>query len=422
MRISTKSFYDTATAQVDSIQAALAHTQQQVATGLKNLTPSDDPLATAQALVVSQAQANNTQLAANRQNAETSLTTEAAALASTTALIQNVQTLAVSASNGSMNDSDRATLAMQLQGSLNDLMGLANTTDASGNYIFSGFQASTQPFTPSAGGATYHGDQGQLQLQIGATQQTAINDSGSSVFENNMTGNGTFTTAAGTVPPNTGTGIVAAGSVTNAAQLTNHNYSINFSIGIIAPSTTPSTTYTVTDNTQSPAVQVLPPLPAVSAPYVSGGQIAFDGLQLNVTGAPANGDTFTVAPSQQAPLFATLSNLIALLNTPVAGAAVPATAQAALTNGLNTAQANLNSALNNVLSVSTSVGNRQNQLTALDTAGSNLDLQYASTLSGLQNVDYVQAASLLTQQQTTLTAAEKSFQVLSGLSLFNYIN
>ncbi|WP_353850599.1 hypothetical protein [Janthinobacterium sp.] len=68
------------------------------------------------------------------------------------------------------------------------------------------------------------------------------------------------------------------------------------------------------------------------------------------------------------------------------------------------------------------VGSRLKELDTLDSAGDDLDLQYASTLSGLQDLDMVKAISLFSQQQITLQAAQKSFTSMSGLSLFNYIS
>jgi flagellar hook-associated protein 3 FlgL len=75
-----------------------------------------------------------------------------------------------------------------------------------------------------------------------------------------------------------------------------------------------------------------------------------------------------------------------------------------------------------VLSVQAAVGARLKELDYLDSSGDDLGLQYATTLSNLQDVDYTAAISLFTQQQTTLTAAQKSFTTMSGLSLFNYIS
>jgi flagellar hook-associated protein 3 FlgL len=50
-----------------------------------------------------------------------------------------------------------------------------------------------------------------------------------------------------------------------------------------------------------------------------------------------------------------------------------------------------------------------------------MDLQYAETLKRLQDCDYAEAISRLTQLQTNLEAAQLSFMRVSGLSLFNYL-
>jgi flagellar hook-associated protein 3 FlgL len=117
-------------------------------------------------------------------------------------------------------------------------------------------------------------------------------------------------------------------------------------------------------------------------------------------------------------LFTTLSNAISTLRAPVTTAAD----KQALTAGLAQAGANLSAGLDNVLAVRSSLGTRMKELDTLDTAGSDADIQYAGTLSNLQDLDYVKAISQFTQQQTTLDAAQKSFKSMSSLSLFNYIS
>jgi len=74
-----------------------------------------------------------------------------------------------------------------------------------------------------------------------------------------------------------------------------------------------------------------------------------------------------------------------------------------------------------VLTVRASVGSRLRELDSLNSAGSSRDIQYSQTLSQLQDVDYAKAISQLTQQQTTLQAAQQSFVKIAGLSLFNYL-
>jgi flagellar hook-associated protein 3 FlgL len=73
------------------------------------------------------------------------------------------------------------------------------------------------------------------------------------------------------------------------------------------------------------------------------------------------------------------------------------------------------------LTVRAEVGSRMKELDYLSTAGDDLDIQYTSALSSLQDLDTVKAMSLFTQQKITLDASQKSFTTLSGLSLFNYI-
>ncbi|MGZ8289269.1 MAG: flagellar hook-associated protein FlgL [Telluria sp.] len=409
MRISTATMFETGTSQLGTLQSNMAKTQLQLSTNRRILTPSDDPVASARALEVTQSQSVNTQYATNRQNARSSLSQVELALASTTTLLQDIKTLTVSAGNGTLLPADRQALVIELTGRMNDLMGVANSGDGVGGYLFSGYRSSTMPFTQTATGAQYHGDQGQAKLQVSSSRHLAISDSGSSVFENNPTGNGTFQTAASSA--NTGGGIVSSGTVSDANALTGHDYTIAFQV-----SGTPAVkTYTITDDTTGLAV---PPPPAVAAPipYESGKQIAFDGLVFDVSGAPANGDTFTVKPSEKQSIFTTLTNLIETLKLPSGGAA-----QAALTNGLNTAHDNLDAALENVLAVRAGVGSGLKELDYLDGAGEDRNIQYASTLSDLQDLDMIKTISLFTQQQMTLEASQKSFKTLSGLSLFNYI-
>jgi flagellar hook-associated protein 3 FlgL len=195
--------------------------------------------------------------------------------------------------------------------------------------------------------------------------------------------------------------------VLDRTKITGHDYAINFTVGA------GGTSYDVVDKNLPAPGTILS-----SQPYVPGTPITFDGMQMNVNGAPANGDTFDVKSSQKQSLFTTLADLSLALRTP----ATDATSQAALTNSLGIAGDNLSNALDNVLKVQSSVGARLTEIDNLDSAGSQLDLHYQSTLSDLQDLDLYSAYSLFTQQQVTLTAAQKAFGLVSGLSLFNYIS
>jgi flagellar hook-associated protein 3 FlgL len=406
LRISTNAIYQAGTTQINTLQGQMAKTQMQLSTNKRMLTAADDPIGSAKALELTQSQSMNTQFGTNRTNAKSSLSMVDKTLTDVTSQITEIQSLIVTAGNAGYSDSDRAAIATELEGRMADLLGSANTTDGTGTYLFSGYKTTTQPFTQTPTGAAYQGDQGQRTLQVGSARKMPISESGSAIFEANLTGNGTFVTqAAGT---NTGSGVIAPGAVTNPAQLTGHDYAIAFQVA----GTPAVTTYTVTDNSTSPASAVLS-----NQPYTPGAAISFDGLSFDIKGAPADGDAFSVQPSQKQSVFTTITNLIQTLRTPASGAA----GKAALTNNLNTASLNMKNALDNVLTVQASVGARLKEVDSLDSTGDDLNVQYQTTLSGLQDLDMVKAISLYTQQQQTLQAAQVSFKTMTGLSLFNYI-
>jgi flagellar hook-associated protein 3 FlgL len=410
MRISSSAIYEAGTRQLNTLQSQLARTQQQLGANRRLLSASDDPIASARALEVTQSQSINTQFMTNRQNARSELSQLDVTLASAGSLIQDVQTIVVAAGNGALSASDRATYATELEGKLDDLLAVANTANGAGGYMFSGFKSDVVPYTKSTTGAVYNGDQGQVMLQVGSSRRVQINSTGPAVFDDIATGNGTFVT--GTANTNTGTGIVSPGVVTDASLITGHNYALTFAVA----GTPAVTTYTIQDLTANTAVPP-PPAVAVPIPFQSGTPITFDGVTFDVKGVPANGDSFTVAPSTKQSLFTTVTNLITALRTPIDSAA----SKAAYTSALADGSSNLSAGLDKLLGARSTIGSNLNELDYLDSTGTDVDIQYAATLSDLQDLDMVKAISQFTQQQTALEAAQKSFKMVSGLSLFNFI-
>jgi flagellar hook-associated protein 3 FlgL len=407
LRISTSSIYEAGTSQLNTLQSQIAKTQMQLSTNKRNLTAADDPIAAARALEVTQSQSMNTQFATNRSNANASLSLVDKSLSDVTSQIQDIQTLIVTAGNGGYDASNREALATELEGRLTDLIGLANTADGTGGYLFSGYASTTQPFSQTPAGASYQGDQGQRVLQVGSSRKMAISETGSAIFEAIPTGNGRFTTAADSA--NTGAGIISPGAVVDSTKLTGHDYAITFKV----TGTPAVTTYSVTDKTATTPDPTLP----TDQPYTEGATIAFGGMSMDIKGVPADGDSFSTAPSAKQSVFTTITDLIKTLRAPANGS----DGKAALANGLNTASSNMKNALDNVLTVQASVGSRMKELDNLDSTGDDLDIQYQTTLGDLQDLDMVKAISLFAQQQQTLQAAQMSFKTMSGLSLFNYI-
>ena len=94
----------------------------------------------------------------------------------------------------------------------------------------------------------------------------------------------------------------------------------------------------------------------------------------------------------------------------------------AVSDAVSTALGGLDTSLDNVLTTRAQIGSQLVEVEQLGFIGSDLDLQYATTLSSLQDLDYNEAISRLTQQQTYLQAAQQSFLKTTGLSLFNYLS
>jgi flagellar hook-associated protein 3 FlgL len=401
MRISTAEFTAQAILAIDNQSSALQTTQNQLSTGLAVQTAADNPVAASQIVQLSQQQAQLTQYGTNLQSAQTRLTLEESSLSTATTNLQSIRDLVVQAGDATLNDSNRAQIATQIHTQIQALLGTANTKDANGEYLFSGYAAQTQPFaTDSSGNVSYQGDAGNRLIQISADQSVADSDTGAAAFMNVAAGNGTFTTSANAA--NTGSGIIDSGSVVDSAQWVPDNYTLTF--------TSPNS-YQIVDNTTGTTV-------VPNGTYTNGTAIQFQGVQVTVSGSPAAGDSFAVAPSANQSMFATLTQLTAVLSQPADTAA----SKAQLASSLGNVLTNIDQDINHLSTVSASVGGRLNMLTAQSTTNTATSTALTTQQSSLQDVDYAKATATLSQQMVGLQAAEQSYAAISQLSLFKYLS
>lgn len=183
MRISTAQLFQQRVMSMMDQQVKLSRTEQQLATGKRLLTASDDPAASLRSLQLGDRIAQTGQFQKNVDAATSRLSLEEGTLASAVNLLQRVRDLAVQANNATNNPSDLKAMEVEVRQSLDDILQVANTQDANGEYLFAGYKVGTEAFTHDGlGNITYNGDQGQRHLQVSPTRQIAVGDHGAGVF------------------------------------------------------------------------------------------------------------------------------------------------------------------------------------------------------------------------------------------------
>lgn len=406
MRISTSMMFDTGTQNMLQLQTNLYKLQNQMSTGRRILTPSDDPVAAAQALEVSQRQSINSQFMDNQGSAASQLTGLESTLRSASDLISNVMVRAAEADNQNISDTSRQAIASDISESFSQLLGLANSTDGLGQHLFSGFRGETEPFgvsgSPGSRITAYHGDDGKRQLQVETGRLMDVSASGSDVFMRIPQGNGQFMASAGAA--NTGTGVLGASSTISGYD--GSTYQLTF--------TAPGVYDVYVNGSATPSL--------TGQVYTAGSDIvvgpAAQQIKINISGTPAAGDTFTAQPASNQDIFTTLDSMIKALNANVSSSAAT---KAAFKNQMTQIRQNLGQAFDHLLTAQTSVGARRLELENLTNAGSDRDLQYQTDLGKLQDLDYTKAVSDMANQKMVLEAAQLSFKQVSQMSLFNYL-
>lgn len=398
MRISTSMIHNNAVSALMKRQAEVSKTQNEVASGLRVQKPSDDPVAAVKILQLEQTQSANTQYGTNISSVSGRLEQEEQALADSEAILQRVHELAVQANSAALSQSDRQSIASELVELNKQLVDVANRKDANGEFVFAGLSSGTQPFTRGVSNSVgYAGDAGTRSVQVGAAQYVQDGDSGQHVFMNVPQGNGTFVnTAAAT---NTGTGVIT-GAVQDASAWVPDNYTLTF---------TSPTAWQITDSSAA--------VVSSGSNYVPGTAIAFNGIQVTITGTPAATDSFAINRSGNEDVFQTIDALAASLNSPLSTDASKAQFQ----NQVGKVLQQLDQTEAHFLNIRTSVGARLSMLQNIESTRQDSATQIESALSGIRGSDYTAAVSRLTQQTLGLQAAQQSYVKIAQLSLFQYL-
>ena len=397
MRLSSSNTYGTALESLVDRQARLAGTQEQLTTGKRVNHASDDPAAAARS---ERALASERRTVANQRAVDASnnaMTLTESALGDAGGLLQSAREALVAAGNATYSDTERAGVANQLKGLREQLFSVANRTDGAGTYLFGGQGSAQAPFVDMPGGVQFQGTSGQVQAASGEALPLTMD--GEAAWMQARTGNGVFETR---VVASNGGAVIDPGKVTDPSALTGSTYSLQFSVAAGA------TTYSVLKDGL--------PTPQTNLAFTPGQAIAVDGMSATITGAPANGDVFELAPSTSAlSVFGALDKAIADLQT-------PGRSNTRIAQDNAFALTRLDSVLGQMNAGRSQVGAVMNRVDAVADRLSALKLSSQTERSNAEDLDMTQAISDFSNQQTGYDAALKAYSMVQRLSLFNYLN
>jgi flagellar hook-associated protein 3 FlgL len=407
MRISTGQLYDRTIQSVLDNQANLSDVQQQLASGKKLLRPSDDPVGTAQVIrlteeieLINQYKKNSNLLVNNLEQEET-------VLSSVNDAINRSRVLMLQSGNGIVGTDDRKAIAIEIGQIRDQIFDLMNSRNPSGEYIFAGFQSATPAFgfNPSAVGDKYifEGDTGENKIKVSDTVSLEVNNSGFDVFEDvlsrlksSITGSVGATNVSLNVQGQTAFDKFHEANY-DAITPANNEFQIN-----------------ILSATQAQVTNVASGAVFDTVDFSSGSTTLYKGLEFNITGIPGDTVNFQLEPPQKKNIAETLNNFVnALDNENITNVNFD--------EALADALAGLDNSLVNIANSISKIGGRRNTADSVFASNLNLEISNKVARSNIDEVDYAEAVSELSRQETALQAAQATFSRVTGTSLFDFI-
>lgn len=414
MRVSTTQINRQALNQLLDLQAQTAATQQQIASGRKYQSAADEPLASVRVERLNRELAVREQFQKNITLAQNELELEESTLEQATNILQRVRELTVQAGNPINGEADRSFIAAEIETRMGELKDLLNTRLASGDYLFGGTVGGQPPFVIDAGGTVrYRGNEEQRAVQIDASVQIPVNDSGKRIFvdvparrsvadispaQNNAPGGSAVLRQRAVADQEALDALFPDALIVEFRPLTEDPDGLaNFSVRRRS------------DQRPLEGLQ--------NVRYEPGMTIDLAGVEVELSGQPRSGDRFVLQASREQDVLTTLAKLNdGLRRLPATGAA-DQPFQDLLADSLE----NLDNAMTSILEVRAEIGARLGVMESVDSLHEQVKLVSTELKSELQDVDFAEAISDLTLQSQVLQAAQQSFARLSQLTLFNAI-
>ncbi len=203
LRITPQALVSQTVASLQQNENQLANLQEQASTGERILQPSDDPAAAVQVLAVN---AQNLQFDAylnNIKSSQATLNASSSALQQAGDFLTQAISAATQGATANNTPTTLATLATQVNAILGQMVGLANTRDPSGHYVFGGTATGAAPYVGSADAqgqptsVAYVGSGNAAEATISVHQNVKTAYAGDQVFQDAQRGTTVFTGSTG---------------------------------------------------------------------------------------------------------------------------------------------------------------------------------------------------------------------------------
>ncbi len=192
-----------ASSNINIANAQVVKSSGQVSSGKKIQTLSDDPALSSRLIKLNRENLSLDRYQETSSQAKIYVDNGASTLQNISDLIVRAKEIALSASNQTMAESDRSALADEVQGLLDQSLGLANFQVA-GRYLFSGTRTSVQPYSVSSEDGqnltSYHGNNGSLELLVQAGVFMGVTSAGPQAFQEQSRGTTEFSGSTGAEP------------------------------------------------------------------------------------------------------------------------------------------------------------------------------------------------------------------------------
>ena len=449
-RLGSANAYDNALRNLQNRQTSLSNLQENLTSGKKITSASDDPTGAAQA---ERAMNRIARISTDQRALEAQKNSIAAAegtLGDITSALQNFRELVVSAGNGSHTAAERTTIAIALTGLRDQILTLANTKDSNGLPLFAALGSALKPFVgPQAAAPDYTFDGLPGQAASGSYAIPFTLD-GESAFMNQPARDAVFNVTVGnTATSNQAIPTTRALVTDNIVVTNNATVAATATLSAATPGAPEYPTYTVafsnvTSNpltgmtsvdyaiTESPSVSGAALITPATATYKTGeaSKIAITGipgLSFNISGtppltdkatgavvigSPANGDTITISP--RASVFSVLDTAI----TDIGKATNANAANQAIAQALH----NIDTGMARVSAVRGQAGDLLGRADRITATNEKRNIEQEGNRSRAEDLDMIKGLSDFQNQQTGYQAALQSYAQVQKLSLFNYIS